>query len=61
MDRNWMKVDRLGAVYEKGVLEFLKYAEHNLPNNNGLFYRHCVVCGNIKRNSKERNIRSPLL
>lgn len=27
MDRSWMKADRLGPVYEKGVLEFLEFAK----------------------------------
>ncbi|CAK8564932.1 unnamed protein product [Lathyrus sativus] len=53
MDRTWMKADRLGPIYEKGVLEFLKYADQNLPGNNGIFYCSCVNCGNIKKGTED--------
>lgn len=53
MDRSWMKDDRLGLVYKKGILEFLEFAEQNLPDNNSLFYCPCVNCGNIKKCLKE--------
>ena len=48
-----MKADRLGPVYEKGVLEFLEYADKNLPDNNGIFYCPCVVCANINKGTKD--------
>lgn len=53
MDRSWMKVDRLGMVYEKRVLEFLEYAEQNLPENDGIFYCPCVICWNVNKGTKE--------
>lgn len=53
MDRSWMKTDRLGLMYEKEVLEFVEFAEQKLPGNNGVFFCHCVNCGNIKKWSKE--------
>lgn len=49
-----MKVDRLGPVYVKGVLEFLEIAEQNLPKNNGLFYCPCVNCRNIKKVQRKK-------
>ncbi|CAK8535231.1 unnamed protein product [Lathyrus sativus] len=53
MDRSWMKVDRLGPVYENGVLEFLEYADKHFSDNNGIFYCPCVVCTNIKNGTKK--------
>ena len=53
MDRSWIKADRLGPVYEKGVLEFLEYADQNVPDNNGIFYCPCVNCGNINKSTKD--------
>ena len=53
MDRSWMKVDRLGPLYEKGVLEFLEFAKKKVPDNNRIFYCPCVVCGNIRKWSKK--------
>lgn len=49
-----MKVDRLSSVYEKGVLEFLEFAERNIFGNNGLFYFSCVNCGNIKKRQRKK-------
>ena len=48
MDHSWMKVNRLGPMYEKGFLEFCEYTEQNLPNNTRLFYCPCVLCENTK-------------
>lgn len=48
-----MKADRLGPVYEKRVLEFLEFIEKNLPHNNEIFYRPCVIYGNIKKIEKK--------
>lgn len=31
MNRSWMKADRLGMLYEKGVLEFLEFNEKMIP------------------------------
>ncbi|XP_058726569.1 uncharacterized protein LOC131597928 [Vicia villosa] len=53
MGLSWMKADRLGPVYEKGVLEFLEYADKHLPDNNGIFYCPCVVCVNINKGTKK--------
>lgn len=53
MDRSWMKVGRLSLVYDKRVLEFLKFSGKNVLDNNGIFYCPCVVCGNIRKWSKK--------
>jgi hypothetical protein len=31
MDRTWMRANRLSDEYEQGVMEFLQFAEDNLP------------------------------
>jgi hypothetical protein len=31
MDRSWMKANRVSDEYEQGVMEFLQFAEENLP------------------------------
>lgn len=49
-----MKGDRLCPVYEKRVLEFLKYGEQNRSDNNEIFYYRCVICGNIKKFPKKK-------
>lgn len=54
MDRNWMKADRLGQLYEKGVPEFLEFTEKNVPDNNCIFYCPCVVCGNIENGQRNK-------
>ena len=48
-----MKAERLGPIYEKGVLEFLEYADKHLPDNDGIFYCPCVICANINKGTKE--------
>ncbi|CAK8536592.1 unnamed protein product [Lathyrus sativus] len=53
MDRSWMKADRLDPVYEKGVLEFVEYADQNVHDNNGIFYFPCANCGNINEGKKD--------
>ncbi|CAK8574884.1 unnamed protein product [Lathyrus sativus] len=53
MDRSWLKADRLGPVYEKGVLEFLESAEKNVSDNNDIFYCPCIVYGNIRKQPKK--------
>ena len=53
MDRSWMKDNRLGLVYEKGVLEFLEYADKHLLNKECIFYCPCVVCANINKGTKK--------
>ncbi|CAK8562299.1 unnamed protein product [Lathyrus sativus] len=45
MDRSWMKANRLGAEYDKGMEAFFQYAREKLPNNN-MFYCPCVNCLN---------------
>ncbi|XP_058725960.1 uncharacterized protein LOC131597270 [Vicia villosa] len=45
MDRSWMKANRLGAEYDKGMEKFFQYAREKLPNNNK-FYCPCVKCLN---------------
>ncbi|CAK8566096.1 unnamed protein product [Lathyrus sativus] len=45
MDRSWMKANRLGAEYDKGMEAFFQYAREKLPNNNK-FYCPCVNCLN---------------
>ncbi|CAK8533144.1 unnamed protein product [Lathyrus sativus] len=52
MDCSWMKADILDLVYEKRVLEFLEYANQNVPNNNGIFYCPCVNCKNINKGTE---------
>ncbi|CAK8573507.1 unnamed protein product [Lathyrus sativus] len=52
MDSSWMKADRLGLVYEKGFLEFLEYADQNLPDNNDIFYCPCVNFKNLNKGTK---------
>ncbi|XP_050909588.1 uncharacterized protein LOC127123413 [Lathyrus oleraceus] len=47
MDRSWMQKNRLSEEYKKGVLEFLKFAETNLPESNGRFHCPCAKCVNI--------------
>lgn len=47
MDRSWMQKNRVSIEYKNGVLEFLKFAETNLPNSNGRFHCPCVKCFNI--------------
>ncbi|CAJ2679429.1 unnamed protein product [Trifolium pratense] len=32
MDRSWMKANRLSVEFEQGVIEFLRFAEINLPS-----------------------------
>ena len=36
-----MKANRLSDEFDKGVAEFLDFAEKNLPNNKGLFPCPC--------------------
>ncbi|GAU38745.1 hypothetical protein TSUD_158760 [Trifolium subterraneum] len=59
MDRSWMKANRLSAEYKQGVMEFLQFAEKNIPPPEKeippLFLCPCVFCANKepKRNKKE--------
>ncbi|XP_045831554.1 ISWI chromatin-remodeling complex ATPase CHR17-like [Trifolium pratense] len=60
MDRSWMKASRLSAEFERGVIEFIRFAEINLPSpenndeknlppkSNEHFRCPCVLCGNKK-------------
>ncbi|XP_058769111.1 uncharacterized protein LOC131642981 [Vicia villosa] len=47
MDRSWMQKNRSSEEYKKGVLEFLTFAETNLPKSNGRFHCPCAKCVNI--------------
>jgi len=48
MDRSWINTPRISDAYEKGVEEFLQFAQHNpISNHNGVRIRcHCVNCLN---------------
>ncbi|XP_058733673.1 uncharacterized protein LOC131605318 [Vicia villosa] len=54
MDRSWMKADRLGPVYEKGVLEFLEYTDEHLIDNNEIVYQ-CTKYGVSRYKLKANN------
>ncbi|KAI5408336.1 hypothetical protein KIW84_054239 [Lathyrus oleraceus] len=54
MDRSLIKVDRLRSIYEKGDLEFLEYSKQNLPDNDGIFYCPCIICGNINIGTRKK-------
>ncbi|XP_058755972.1 uncharacterized protein LOC131629194 [Vicia villosa] len=47
MDRSWMQKNRSSEEYKNGILEFLKFAETNLPQSNGSIHCPCVKCFNI--------------
>ena len=37
MDRSWINTPRISDAYEKGVEEFLQFAQHNaISNHNGV-------------------------
>lgn len=36
------------------MVEFLQFAERNLPKNNGVFYCPCVCCENSKEHENEK-------
>ena len=48
MDRSWINTPRISDAYEKGVEEFLQFAQHNaISNHNGVRIRcPCVNCLN---------------
>jgi len=48
MDRSWINTPRISDAYEKGVEEFIQFAEHNAVScNNGVRIRcPCVNCLN---------------
>ncbi|XP_057453002.1 uncharacterized protein LOC130744857 [Lotus japonicus] len=60
MDRSWMRANRLSDEFDKGVVEFLEFAEKNLPNNKGLFPCPCVSCGNRDPKLTKAEIRDHL-
>ncbi|XP_057422588.1 uncharacterized protein LOC130716624 [Lotus japonicus] len=60
MDRSWMRANRLSDEFDNGVVEFLEFAEKNLPNNNGLFPCPCVSCGNRDPKLTKDEIRDHL-
>ncbi|CAJ2651409.1 unnamed protein product [Trifolium pratense] len=73
MDRSWMKASRLSAEFERGVIEFIRFAEINLPspeNNDEKnlppkgkehFRCPCVLCGNKKLEIHKDKIISHLI
>jgi len=61
MDRSWMRANRLSEEFDNGVIEFLQFAEQNLPNNDGLFLCPCVSCANWEPNITKEEIRGHLV
>ncbi|KAK2435285.1 hypothetical protein QL285_020358 [Trifolium repens] len=72
MDRTWMRANRLSDEYEQGVMEFLQFAEDNLPpesnakknippKSNVLFLCPCVLCANKKPELDKEEIKSHLI
>ncbi|KAK2382219.1 hypothetical protein QL285_069767 [Trifolium repens] len=69
MDRSWMKAYRLSPEYERGVMEFLQFAEENLPppqSNVGenlppLFLCPCVFCANQVPKLNKEEIKCHLI
>ncbi|WJX90234.1 hypothetical protein P8452_72153 [Trifolium repens] len=43
MDRSWMKASRLSAEYKDGVMEFLEFAEKNIPPPKRLRFNWMVL------------------
>jgi len=52
-----MRANRLSEEFDNGVIEFLQFAEQNLPNNDGLFPCPCVSCANREPNITKEEIR----
>ncbi|XP_014629693.2 uncharacterized protein [Glycine max] len=46
MDRSWIKAPRISEVYQKGVDDFLQFAEQNAPLLAAKYFRPCVKCVN---------------
>jgi len=48
MDHSWINTPQISDAYEKGVKEFLQFAQHNVVSSNeGVRIRyHCVNCFN---------------
>ena len=49
MDQSWINFIRTTNEYENGVEQFLKFANMNIPDNNGRFYWSCVNCLNERK------------
>ena len=60
MDRSWIKAPRISEVYQKGVDDFLQFAEQNAPLLAAKYFRPCVKCVNGRCQSLN-DIRSHLI
>ena len=46
MDRSWMNERRISEEYEKGVFDFLQYAQEHAISVSGTYFFSCVRCLN---------------
>ena len=56
-----MDVLRTSEEYQKGVEEFIEFAERNAPSKNGKYPCPCVKCANVDYCKSLKDIRDDLI
>ena len=51
MNRSWIQVPRISDEYEKGVGDFLQFAQQHTPVYGGNYFCPCVNCVNGRHRS----------